>query len=176
MTGVTGVTAGIAAAAVGLTGCTAEQRPTGFWAGFETVVVEEVDPARDLDDLARRSETILRGRIAEARPKGTGTLLTLDVAETLLGEGDPDGDGETVVHVAGRPGSGEPPADELLWYLEPGDDDGALVLTDRTGAIGPDSEGGLTTLFMPTDAERILTADLDTLGAVQARTEELLGP
>ena len=50
----------------------------------------------------------------------------------------------------------------------------ALFMTNRSGVIGPDAAGTLSTVMVPGDAEFILPDAAESLQDVQRRTEELL--
>ena len=47
-------------------------------------------------------------------------------------------------------------------------------MTNRSGVIGPDAAGTLSTVMVPGDAEFILPDAAESLQDVQRRTEELL--
>lgn len=156
-----------------------------FWARYQATMVSEVDPALSFDDLTEKSTVIVRGpvmaaagvrevdgRVVVAPADGdqTSSLLTVRVEERITGEA-----GDTVrVWVAGPAPTAEPPTESYLWYLMPADTPDALFTVSRSGVIGPDAGGTLSTVMVPGDGEFILPDGAVTLADVQRRTEELL--
>lgn len=165
---------------------TPTQAREDFWAGYSAIMISEVDPAMSLEDLTEKSTVVVRGRIegvTGARtvggrvvpaPAGSAletSLLTVRVEDVLTGE-----PGDTVrARVYGAAPETAPPAESFLWYLMPSDTPDALLTTSRSGVIGPDAEGRLSTVMVPGDAELILPDGSESLEDVQRRTEQFLG-
>lgn len=164
---------------------TSTQAREDFWAGYSAIMISEVDPAMSLEDLTEKSTVVVRGRIegvtgareVDGRvvpaPDGSAletSLLTMRVEDVLTGE-----PGDTVrVWVYGAAPETAPPAESFLWYLMSSDTPDALFMTNRSGVIGPDAAGTLSTVMVPGDAEFILPDAAESLQDVQRRTEELL--
>ena len=148
--------------------------PEQFWGGLAMVRVTEVDPATSIDELSDRAELIVRGAAGEVDAPGDGrTRITVDVSETLAGEGAE----RVVVDLFGQPDEGaadRPPREELLWFLTPAEEDGRWHLVSRYGLIGEDDDGAPDTVLNPGDAWFEWGARPASLAETQAAVEESL--